>query len=421
MWALHLALPVAASGCCSGSPPPICCGSTTPSHFWLVLVVAAVNVVVGLRMSIAARAAHRRATVPGLAGLPDQRGIPAAARAGHARGSDLARQLGFDISQPVGLAVASVFAVLSCLPWPAARAPEKASAVGWVGLPTTAVPAASGRWSRCCSSSAPAGRMGRRLAARPAPLNQPPQARDVEGPLAIVAVVAVALYLIAAVRFYLLHRRAPAAVLLSLVTAFVLLAEAMVAVGAGQQVAPVLVGVARPAHVRVRVRGLQRLRAVPPGGHQRRPVRRDRAGRDQPPDPGRVRRRPGGAGHRAARARTHRADRGASLAPAAGRAVRADRGPDGRARPGRHRSGHRTRPDPAPGRAGRGGRAGPGRAGRERAAGPRCCAGSGRPTATCGSASSPRDSITVDGRSYDPETLHGPHDDRRRCWCTRST
>jgi len=42
--------------------------------------------------------------------------------------------------------------------------------------------------------------------------------------------VSVGLYVAAAIRFYLLHRRAPAAVLLSLVTAFALLAEAMVAV-----------------------------------------------------------------------------------------------------------------------------------------------------------------------------------------------
>ena len=63
-----------------------------------------------------------------------------------------------------------------------------------------------------------------------APLSQPPPARDVEGPFTIVAMIAVGLYVIAAVRFYLLHRRAPAAVLLSLITAFALLAEAMVAI-----------------------------------------------------------------------------------------------------------------------------------------------------------------------------------------------
>jgi hypothetical protein len=62
------------------------------------------------------------------------------------------------------------------------------------------------------------------------PLNQPPPTRDVEGPLAVVAIASVVLYAAAAIRFYLLHRRAPAAVLLSLVTAFALLAEAMVAV-----------------------------------------------------------------------------------------------------------------------------------------------------------------------------------------------
>jgi adenylate cyclase len=52
------------------------------------------------------------------------------------------------------------------------------------------------------------------------PLSGPPPTRDVVGPLTTVAIVSVALYVVAvaAVRFYLAHRRAPAAVLLSLVT-----------------------------------------------------------------------------------------------------------------------------------------------------------------------------------------------------------
>jgi class 3 adenylate cyclase len=49
-------------------------------------------------------------------------------------------------------------------------------------------------------------------------------------PLVAVATTATMVYLGAAVLFYLLHRRRPAAVLLSLVTAFALLAETMVAV-----------------------------------------------------------------------------------------------------------------------------------------------------------------------------------------------
>jgi class 3 adenylate cyclase/Ca2+/Na+ antiporter len=127
--------------------------------------------------------------------------------------------LGFDISQPVGLAVASVFAVLSCLPWPEAKSNNPSAVRAFRSL--VGVQALVGvlliGWATVSLLDLP-------------PLNRPAQVHDLEGPLDVVAVVAVALYLIAAVRFYLVHRRSPAAVLLSLVTAFVLLAEAMVAV-----------------------------------------------------------------------------------------------------------------------------------------------------------------------------------------------
>jgi class 3 adenylate cyclase len=62
------------------------------------------------------------------------------------------------------------------------------------------------------------------------PLSHQPGARDVEGPFVWVCFAAAALYVGAAVRFYLLYRRTPSAALISIVTAFALLAEAMIAV-----------------------------------------------------------------------------------------------------------------------------------------------------------------------------------------------
>jgi class 3 adenylate cyclase len=62
------------------------------------------------------------------------------------------------------------------------------------------------------------------------PLKDATRVRDVEGPFVPVAAAAIALYAVAAFRFYLLYRRSPGAVLLSIITAFVLLAEALVAV-----------------------------------------------------------------------------------------------------------------------------------------------------------------------------------------------
>src|SRR5262249_2143875 len=141
VWALHLALPVAALWLLLGQPSTDLLWEHHANHFWLVLIVAAVNVVVGLRMSVAARRhIDPRLFLVSLALLSSAGFLLLHALAtpgvlvSHAN-------LGFDISQPVGLAVASVFAVLSCLPWPAARTPDKAAAVRpEPALPTTAAP-----------------------------------------------------------------------------------------------------------------------------------------------------------------------------------------------------------------------------------------------------------------------------------------
>jgi len=217
VWALHLALPVAALWLLLAVPTVDIVWQHQPSHFWLVLAVAAVNVVLGARMSVVARRhTDARLFLVSLAFLTSAGFLLLHALA--TPGILIKHQnAGFDVAQPVGLAIASLFALASCLPFPAAGAPGAArifrvlvavrGLVGGLLLAWAAVSLLDLR-----------------------PLNQPPAARDVEGPLTTVAVVSVVLYLVAAVRYYLLHRRTPAAVLLSLVTAFVLLAEAMVAV-----------------------------------------------------------------------------------------------------------------------------------------------------------------------------------------------
>ncbi len=62
------------------------------------------------------------------------------------------------------------------------------------------------------------------------PLETPPDPQEVQGPLVGLVIVSIALYVIAALRYYRLHRRRPAVMLISIVTAFTLLAEAMAAV-----------------------------------------------------------------------------------------------------------------------------------------------------------------------------------------------
>ena len=281
---------------------------------------------------------------------------------------------GFDLAQPVGLALASVFAVGSSLrrvrPRPRGRARCVAAlraAVGrlavllaWRGravslldLPPLNAPApdprrgwAARRWSRSWPS---------------------------------------ALYVVAAVRFYLLHRRAPAAVLLSLVTAFALLAEAMVAVdrwpasgtcpgGSGTSCSPSRSGSSPTA------------RTCSTGGRAPAPACSTRS---------RSSRRRAGSGPSTAR-------RWRSWSPPCGERERTGPAPPALAARLADRFGLTEGQAAVLDRAGaalateRGltrrlsalvevGRAGPGRAGDAGASWPRCCAGSGRRSATSGS------------------------------------
>jgi adenylate cyclase len=212
VWVLHLALPMAGLWLLLARPQVDLTWHHSVTHFWLVLAVAAVNVAIGVRMSAAALDRDDpRLFLVSLAFL---------ASAGFFLVHALATpgvllhhpNLGFDIAQPVGLTVAAVFAVASSLPGGGGPAVLRARLSLQVLLALLI-----GGWAVVSLLDMP-------------PLNRTPGPRDVEGPLAVVAVVTVGLYLVAAVRYYLMHRRHPAAMLISIVTAFVLLAEAMVAV-----------------------------------------------------------------------------------------------------------------------------------------------------------------------------------------------
>lgn len=214
VWFLHLVLPIAALWLLLARPQVDAVWQHQASHFWLVLAVAGVNVWLGTRMNITARRhTDARLFLVSLAFLTSAGFLALHALA--TPGIVISHpNTGFDIAQPVGLAIASVFAVMSGLPFRPERA---AGTLRALVVLRAAVALLLVGWAAVSLLDL-------------APLNRPPSARDVEGPLVVVAVVAVGLYLLAALRFYLLHRKAPAAVLLSLVTAFVLLAEAMAAV-----------------------------------------------------------------------------------------------------------------------------------------------------------------------------------------------
>ncbi len=205
IWTLHLALPMAGLWLLLARPAADLPWKHHESHFWLVLVVALVNVVLGIRINIAAkRRDDARLFLVSLAFLASSGffALHALATPGvlinHAN-------VGFDIAQPAGLLIAAVFAVASSVEWKR-RLPITALQILLLALIVT--------WGTISLLDLP-------------PLNATPGAREVSAP---VAAVTVALYLYAAVRYYLLHRRRPSAMLISVITAFVLLAEAMVTV-----------------------------------------------------------------------------------------------------------------------------------------------------------------------------------------------
>jgi class 3 adenylate cyclase len=213
VWVLHLAIPMAGLWLLLARPPVDLHWEHRQSHFWLVFTVALVNVVLGARMSAVAQ--HHRDARLFLVSLTF------IASAGFLLLHALATprvlvthpNLGFDLAQPVGLTVAAVFAAASALPLDA----DVGRAVLRARLPLVLLLAAVFvAWGVVSLLDLP-------------PLNRLPGPRDVEGPLTYVAVAVVVLYLAAAAAYYRLHRRHPAAMLLSIITAFALLAEAMIA------------------------------------------------------------------------------------------------------------------------------------------------------------------------------------------------
>jgi len=210
VWLIHLALPVAGLWLLLTTPRADLTWQHQGAHFWLVVSVAAVNVAIGAVMSRAAR--HRSDGRLALVALVF------IATAGFLLAHALATpgilishpNAGFDMAMTVGLVIGSVLAVLS-------TSDRLVGAVRWQGALRIVLALLLAGWVLVSLLDLP-------------PLNRTTQVRDVEGPVVWVCAAAVVLYLVATVRFFLLYRRTPTAVLISVVTAFALLAEAMVAV-----------------------------------------------------------------------------------------------------------------------------------------------------------------------------------------------
>ena len=214
VWLFHLALPLLGLWLLLAVPSTDLLVEHHPAHFWLVALVAGVNV--GLAL-VVDRAAQRhddpRLLLVGLGFL-----VAALFFVLHALATPGVlldtRNGGFALATPVGLALGALFTAASALEFPPGRAEQVLRAGPWLRSGIYTLAAVWGIFS---------------LAGLP-PLRDPAIAAQLSGPLIAMTAVSVVLYLFVAVRFYLIYRRRRSVMLLSIITANVLLAEAMVAV-----------------------------------------------------------------------------------------------------------------------------------------------------------------------------------------------
>ncbi|MET9343774.1 adenylate/guanylate cyclase domain-containing protein [Nonomuraea sp. NPDC003804] len=214
VWAIHLVLPLLGLWLLLADPGGINVRwQHNPSHFWMILVVAGINVVLGLMISEAARRREdarlflvsmvflSSAGFFFLHGLATPQIILAAP------------SLGFDIGQQVGLTVAAVFAFASAFPLGEGQARTVLAAQDLIRAVLLGIMVMWGVAS---------------LVPGLTPLSRPPA----EAPIpwfGWFSVPGMVLFVAAGVMMFLLHRRRRSAILVSLMTAYALLAEAMIA------------------------------------------------------------------------------------------------------------------------------------------------------------------------------------------------
>jgi adenylate cyclase len=214
LWIALLAVPLAGLVVLLSAPDLDFEWEHHPAHFWLVLGTASVNVALGLLASEAARRLDDlRLFLVAMAFLVSAAflGLHALATPGVLLD---APNTGFVIATPIGLLLAGGFAAASALRFgPTTRA----MLLRRRALIRNAVIVVVASWA--AASLAELG-----------PLDEPLAPDDAEGPLLGFAIVGVALYGFAAVRYVDLFRERRARMLLAVAAAFVLLAEAMVAI-----------------------------------------------------------------------------------------------------------------------------------------------------------------------------------------------
>lgn len=214
-WSGHLALPLLGLLLLLARPQLDIAWEDHGAHFGIVLVTALASL--GLAVLVGERA--RRHADARLVLVSLVFGIAAGFLALHALGTPgvvVGRgNGGFVLATPVGLLLAGVVALASSGTPP----PELTDRiVAWAGRLWVALGVLLATWAALSLAEAPL------LAAGLA-------ATETSGPLLLAALGGVALYAVAALRYVRLYRRRRSPVLLSIITAFVLLAETMLAIG----------------------------------------------------------------------------------------------------------------------------------------------------------------------------------------------
>jgi class 3 adenylate cyclase len=211
--AVLLALPAAGFVLLLAAPGADAHWEHHPTHFWLVLATALVNVVFGLAASEAARRrGDARALLVSLAFLASA-GFLALHALATPRLLIEGQNVGFVIATPVGLVLASLFAAASAVDASPAQA---AAIVARQRLLRGAVLALFAAWAAVSLGEL-------------APLDRPFPPEDHHAELLALAAVGVALYAFATVRYVRLARRRRDPLPGALAAAWVLLAEALVA------------------------------------------------------------------------------------------------------------------------------------------------------------------------------------------------
>lgn len=188
-----------------------------PSHFWLVLLVALINVGLGiLTGSVADRYGDTRTFLVSLVLLTSAGflGLHALATPGVLLAEP---NVGFAIATPVGLVLAAPLAVASAREGVGSEGPLSARRARMLRV---AVVVALVAWGTASLARVPV-------------LDGPP-AEDLPGGLAVVALGAVVLYAVSARGYLAMYRRRRRTLPLAIAVAFVLLAEALVALLLGR-------------------------------------------------------------------------------------------------------------------------------------------------------------------------------------------